>query len=319
MGDAEVLWKFFKKITGQFNGETLVQYVNEIMKHPSTPLAIPYDVLDNLPEGPGVYIFYGDGKTPLYVGKSINIHDRVLDHLSSSYGTDLKLAQAAREIKHIETAGELSALLLESRMIKDMHPMYNKLERYAYKLIGLKKVKDKNGYLTVKFCDISGITVEELTDIAGVFKSQKHVKRFLKDIVDGYNLCPKLLGIEKLGRNCFNHRLGKCRGACSGLEKPASYNMRFVEAFFKNSIKNWPFKGAIIIREKEEIEEHHLFDKWCYLGTMTESGFEKKDYCFDYDTYRIISRYVLDHRNWSNIREIDRKVIKNTTVSDYFL
>lgn len=303
MGDATVLYELYKKTIKKFKPEILEKYFAEIMKHPLTPLAIPYDVLDSLPEAPGVYIFYGDNNMPLYIGKSISIHDRVMDHLSNNSGIDARLAQEVKEIKHVQTAGELSALLLESRMIKDMHPLYNKKERYAYKLIGLKKIKDKNGYLTVKFCDVTDITVNELTDIVGVYKSQKHVKRFLTEIVEMYKLCPKVLGIEKLGKNCFNHRLGKCLGACSGIEKPASYNMRFVEAFFKNSIRNWPFKGPIIIREKEEKEEHHLFDKWCYLGSMTEDGFEKRDYRFDYDTYRILARYLKDTRNWANVKD----------------
>ena len=34
-----------------------------------------------LPRGPGVYIFRGDGKLPIYIGKSVDIRSRVLAHL----------------------------------------------------------------------------------------------------------------------------------------------------------------------------------------------------------------------------------------------
>ncbi len=313
MGDASVLWELYKKMKKQFPKKLIKKHADEIMKHPSFPLAIPYEILDNLPEEPGVYIFYGDDRTPLYIGKSVNIHDRVMDHLSNTaFGTDQKMAMLAKNIEYIETAGELSALLLESAMIKDLKPLYNKKDRYARKLIGLKKIKDKKGYLTVKSCEITEITIEDLTDIVGVFKSERQMKNFLSDAVDNHKLCARILGTEKLGKNCFNFRLSKCLGACSGLEKPVRYNIRFIEAFYQNSIKNWPFRGAIMIHEKEEIEENHLFDKWCYLGSMTKNGFEKKEYRFDYDTYRIVSRYVLNRKNWGNIKEINaEKMIEN--------
>jgi excinuclease Cho len=69
-----------------------------------------------LPNGSGVYIFKGQGTLPLYIGKSFNIRSRVLSHLRTP--DEASMIAQTRRINFIETAGELGALLLESRMIK---------------------------------------------------------------------------------------------------------------------------------------------------------------------------------------------------------
>ena len=76
-----------------------------------------------LPQGPGVYIFKGKGTLPLYIGKSVNIRSRVMSHLRTADEANM-IAQTLR-LDFIETAGELGALLLEARMIKEQSPLFN--------------------------------------------------------------------------------------------------------------------------------------------------------------------------------------------------
>ena len=69
--------------------------------------------MDDLPAAPGVYIFHGDSETlPLYIGKSVNIRNRVLSHLRNE--EEARLLRQTRRISHIRTAGEVGALLLEA-------------------------------------------------------------------------------------------------------------------------------------------------------------------------------------------------------------
>ncbi len=62
--------------------------------------------------------------TLLYVGKSRNIRSRVFDHFAAEHrsGKESKLTQQVRQVEWIETGGELGALLLESRLVKDLAP-----------------------------------------------------------------------------------------------------------------------------------------------------------------------------------------------------
>ena len=91
------------------------------------PSQLPADALAHLPEGPGVYRFYGLNPLPLYIGKSINLRERIAAHFSSDYrsANDLRLSAEITRIEIEETAGELGALLRESHLIKTLLPVYN--------------------------------------------------------------------------------------------------------------------------------------------------------------------------------------------------
>jgi len=65
--------------------------------------------------------FNGENSLPLYIGKSINIRARVLSHFNADHAStrEMRISQEVRHIEWIETAGEFSALLLESRLVKE--------------------------------------------------------------------------------------------------------------------------------------------------------------------------------------------------------
>ncbi len=297
--DAKVLWDFYKKSYKNFDKKRFVEAVNIALRRPSVPLNISPKVLDDLPETCGVYIFYGQDGAPLYIGKSLNIKDRVLSHFSGDYlsSIDMKISQTIKNIETITTAGELGALFLESTLIKKYQPLYNRKLRQAYKLLAATKIRNEKNYNFVKVTNLDEVDVKNLSDVIGVFRSEKQLKNTLYELADDHNLCHKLMGLEKTQKTCFAYHLGKCFGACGGSENYLKYNLRFDEAFYKHKIKSWPYQGPITIKEKGDSEEIFLIDKWCYLGSWKGENDSyrslKKDYIFDYDTYRILIRYLL--------------------------
>ncbi len=91
----------------------------------------------NLPQSCGVYFFHGDnGAHPLYIGKSVNIRRRVQSHLRNP--REARLLAATRRITCIETVGEIGALLLESSLVKQQSPLYNKRLRKIRRLCALQ-------------------------------------------------------------------------------------------------------------------------------------------------------------------------------------
>lgn len=79
--------------------------------------------LEALPKLPGVYQFHGDSDTmPLYIGKSVNLRSRVLSHLRTP--EEAAMLRQSRRITWQRTAGELGALLLEARLIKEQQPLF---------------------------------------------------------------------------------------------------------------------------------------------------------------------------------------------------
>jgi DNA polymerase III subunit epsilon len=312
--DAKVLWEFYQKVQIQFEESTFIQAVTTALKKPSVPTSVPVEDLEALPECPGVYIFYGENRTPLYIGKSINIRDRVHSHFMADHTTSrqMEMCQEIRNIETIPTSGELGALIKEAYLVKTMQPLYNRKLRYSRKMTILRKTLTREGYFTVTIEEIPQISPTDIDSIMGVFRSRKQVKDYLVNLVKEHNLCEKVLGIYKGAGVCFANHLGWCKGACSKKESPIRYNMRFTLAFSKNKLKPWPFNGPIRIAEENPLDgsrESIVVDKWCYLGSMKENEAGAldnltNDYIFDLDTYKIIASYLRTSKKSEHIHEL---------------
>ncbi len=304
LDDTKVMFDFFNLSLKNLGEEKLSAAIQTIMKRPSLPIGLSEQVLDSLPEAAGVYIFYNKQDAPLYIGKSINLRDRVMSHFSNSKrdNLDLKIAADVARVETIETAGELGALLLEATLVKQSQPLYNRKLRYAFKLLALKKTTTTEGYHSISVVNLQEVPVEELNQVLGIFKSKKQLKEALTGIAKEYSLCLKQLGLESTTKNCFNFHINLCKGACTNLESTLKYNLRFDEAFYKTKIKDWPFEGPIAIKEQSDKEEVFVIDKWCVLGKLKSEADSlddiSREYLFDTDTYRILNRYLNGSRNF---------------------
>ena len=95
-------------------------------------------LVSDLPKEAGVYYFYNKNKDLIYVGKSVNIHDRVLSHMNNNLHK--KAVEMRSEIADVDfelTGSELIALLLESSEIKKYQPIYNRQQRRTFFNYGL--------------------------------------------------------------------------------------------------------------------------------------------------------------------------------------
>lgn len=312
--DAQVVWDFYQKIHNLFPTETIDTHLQRLLKKPTLPRYLSEKDLENLPESPGVYVFYGENEVPLYVGKSVNIRERVLSHFSSDYTNtkEMNMCQQIERIDTVPTAGELGALLRETELIKKLQPLYNRQLRLHRDLYFLKSERNKKGYETVSLHSTDELDPKELDRALGIFRSRRQAKDFLRNLLKTHGLCEKFLGLEKSKGPCFSSKLGYCRGACRGLEKTLKYNLRFYEAFAKSKIKSWPFKGPVTIREKDEFGqkmEEFTIDNWCLVEGSNR---------FDYDTYKILVRYILDGHNMKRIHTRDMKRSSNYgTIEEY--
>lgn len=309
--DAKVIYEFYEQSRKNIKPELFEQAVGIALKRTSVPISIPIETIDNLPEAPGVYLFYDEFGAPLYIGKSINIRDRVLSHFSNDHLslTDMKLSKQAAQIETIETAGELGALLLESTLIKEKQPIFNRMLRESRKMPILLKTENKKGYFTVDIKELNEIESTQIENVLGVFRTLKQTKEYLYTVAKEYKLCPKILGIEKGRGACFYSYLNLCMGACNNLEATLKYNLRFEEGFYKRKVRPWRFDSPILIKEEGDMAESHLIDKWCYLGSLKSENDNiedlQREYRFDYDTYKILSRFIMDPKNEKKIKVLN--------------
>lgn len=191
------------------------------------------DLTEGLPEKTGVYYFYDKSDELIYVGKSVNIRERVLSHLNNNQDhkeqeMKNKLARVGYEL----TGSELVALLLESAEIKKNQPLYNRAQRRTYYNYGLYSYKDEKGYLNLKLARIIDGTAPIYT-----YSSSQEGKEHLYQLTLQFKLCQKLTGLYDSSGSCFLYQIHECKGACIGEEAPEKYNARVIEA-----LENYHFR-----------------------------------------------------------------------------
>jgi DNA polymerase III subunit epsilon len=302
LGDAEVLWQFLQKLYAELDTERIIAAVQALMEAPSLPAGLSAEVLEAIPEAPGVYLFYDLQGAPLYVGKSVDLHARVRSHFAGEHrlARDLRMSQQVTRVEWIETAGELGALLSESRLIRELLPLHNRREPraasfYSWEWDGALESKEPLKLVTAG--DAEALRLENLF---GTFRAKHAALAALTGIAEAHGLCPVLLGLEpalKAGAACLSHQLKRCRGACCGKQTVAAHNLRLLQALQSLKLAPWPYKGAIGLRERSgERSEVHLFERWCFLGTArTEAEiYDKLELrgrpAFDLDIYKILKR-----------------------------
>ena len=164
----------------------------------------------DLPTEPGVYQFRS-GETTLYVGKAVDLRDRVPSYADPRSGRIRGMVERADRIEFAVTDTETQALLLEANLIKRLRPRYN------------VRLKDDKSYPLVAFSDHEIPRIEVTRDpeagavAYGPFTDVGRVETVLKAIRDEYRLrgCSdhKYEGRE---RPCLDYEMGICSAPCTG-------------------------------------------------------------------------------------------------------
>ena len=132
LGDARVLAAFIGIARAKWPAEQLAAIVNRLTGSLRLPPQLDPALADELPEGPGVYLFYGEDDALLYIGKAKNLATRVLAHFAKPQAKlEQQLTSQVRHIEWIETAGEFGAQVTEARLIKARNPLLNRKHRDA--------------------------------------------------------------------------------------------------------------------------------------------------------------------------------------------
>lgn len=304
--DADLIWQFWRQLRQAPGEAALEEAIHQQLKRPSLPPHLDPALVDDLPESPGVYLFFGEGDVLLYVGKSLDLRKRVLSHFAADTRAykEMRLAQEVRRIDWRETVGELGALLLESRLVKDGQPLHNRRLRRASDLCAWRLEETAPGDFRPRLSHAQDTDFGRAAPLYGLFASQREATHSLRKIAEAYELCPVLLGLEKTAgpnRPCFAHQVGKCRGACVGKEPIGLHSGRMMAALAKLKLQAWPYAGPIGLVERDafrDVEEVHVVDGWRYLGTardvaeldalLTEGG----QVSFDMDTYKLLRAHL---------------------------
>ncbi len=182
-------------------------------------------ILENLPQKPGCYIYKNSNGTVIYVGKAINLRNRVRSYFQNENRLDFKTRQLVKHICDIEwivVGSELEALILEMNLIKRYRPQYN---------IRLKDDK-RYPYIKVHWADpfpkvtITRLMVDDGSRYFGPYTSVWAVHQTLDVLrrIFPYLTCDReITGQDK--RACLYHDIKLCTAPCIGAIDQPSYRI----------------------------------------------------------------------------------------------
>ncbi|MFZ1678558.1 MAG: exonuclease domain-containing protein [Saprospiraceae bacterium] len=231
LDDALATAEVFKRMTGMHESVAEVSdLINMGIKEARLPTSISLEQLHQLPEGAGVYYFHDKDSKVIYVGKSIHIKKRVIQHFAEISNKSGKMQQRVHDITYEVTGSELIASLLENAEIKRLQPEINRAQRRKSFPFAIYYYFDEGGYIQMKVRKKNKIDAPGTAAILHELPDQYAAANYLRGLTDKYALCMKKTDIDTGPGACFYHQVGKCAGACLGLEDPDEYNQRVRQA-----------------------------------------------------------------------------------------
>ncbi|NLF02119.1 MAG: excinuclease ABC subunit UvrC [Anaerolineales bacterium] len=229
--------------------------------------------VEALPHKPGVYLMHDVTGTVIYVGKAVDLHNRVRSYFHSSAWEDPKVRALVGDVSDIEfivTDSELEALILEANLIKEHRPRYNiRLKddkRYPY-----IKVTWADPYpkvmVTRRMEDDGSRYFGPFTFAQAVYQSLDMLRRSFP-----YLTCNReITGHDE--RACLYYDIKLCPGPCIGAATQDEYRagirglIRFLEgrseevvadlnARMKQAAEAWDFERAAVLRDQLAAAQH---------------------------------------------------------------
>lgn len=240
-GDAEATVELFRRLIERDDHFVINAFLNRRSRQATLPPLLDKKVVDDLPETPGVYYFKNLKKEIIYVGKAINIKQRVISHFYDKKRKEITMCLETANITCEETGSELMALLKESADIKRLYPKFNRAQKLTNEDVGLFSYTDQKGIIHLAYNRLK-VVPNPLTK----FYNITECRTVLEKICDEFELCPKYCHLQTNVNACFHHQIRKCKGVCAEKESIAEYNVRVQAAIDSLGLQS----ENLVIKEK---------------------------------------------------------------------
>ncbi|QNM94670.1 exonuclease domain-containing protein [Chitinimonas koreensis] len=246
--DARLIHQFVDKLSRELSMDALAAALDEVSRPPNLPPGIDPEQVESIPDGHGVYLFYGEDDQPLYVGGGDNLKKKVLAHFAAGpKGRAAKLAPLVRRLDWVSTAGELGAQLLEARLLRELQPSHNPRPRRDEAVCAWRFEPNEDGSAQPELVQADRHDFGRDPHLYGLYGSAREAQNTLRKIAEANRLCTVALGLDRAGRKggtpCFGMQVGRCRGACVGKEPLLTHQARLCAILAKQRLQRWPFKG----------------------------------------------------------------------------
>ncbi|MGE5524652.1 MAG: exonuclease domain-containing protein [Rhodospirillaceae bacterium] len=294
LGDARVLWDLAQTWLEERGAETVSAAIAKILKSPPSPILLPDVLTDDIPEAPGVYTVYGENDIPLYVGRGNNLRTSIASRLSGERRKHMDV----KRVDWTRTAGELGALIRESRLVHALSPLHNGIGRDEGATCAWRWMPETPD-IAPELVPVGRLPAGDCAHLYGLFRSRASANQALRELALAHELCFVAIGLERTEGPCYARLSKRCRGMCVGEESGAKHAVRLAQALSRLRVAHWPYAGPIAIREQDADQcELHVVDRWCYLGAARTEGevhelaAASREPQFDLHIYRMLTRYL---------------------------
>ena len=216
------------------------------------------NILKSLPDNPGIYQYFDDTGTIIYVGKAKNLKKRVSSYFTKEKHESGKvnvLVKKIEDIKYIVVQSEFDALLLENNLIKEHQPRYNILlkDDKTFPWICIKKEKFPRIFQTRNI-------IKDGSIYFGPYASVKMMNTLLDLIHQLFQLrnCNFNLSEENIKSNkfkvCLEYHIGNCKGPCENFQNEEDYNSSItnINDILKGNLSNVQKQLKTLMKEYSE-------------------------------------------------------------------
>ena len=189
--------------------------------------------LRNLPARPGVYQFKSSSGEVLYVGKAVNLRNRVRQYFQKSNRKEPRLRAMVSKIRDVElivTDSEVEALILETSLIQNLKPRYNidLKDDKSYPFIVVTNEPLPRVFATRRIIRDGSKYFGPYVDVKNMHSSLKMIREIYKVRSCNYFIDAESILRKKI-RVCLDYHIKKCEGPCEGLVSPEQYNAMIAE------------------------------------------------------------------------------------------
>ncbi|MFQ5585096.1 MAG: excinuclease ABC subunit UvrC, partial [Calditrichia bacterium] len=236
--------------------------------------------LQSLSDQPGVYIFKDRSGKALYIGKAINLRNRVRSYFQSSRPLDRRITRMVAQVHDLETIlvdSEVEALILEATLIKKYRPRYNVNLRddKSYPYIRITREPYPRVFVTRRRINDGSRYLGPYTDVKHLRNIMKTVRKIFPIRSCKFFLDDEVVAARKV-KLCLDYHIKHCQGPCEDLVSRESYNrmIKQVEQFLKGKTdelinelevqmhqesENLNFEEAARLRDQIEMIKNYYF------------------------------------------------------------
>jgi len=294
--------------------------------------------LKKLPKDPGVYIMRDKDDNIIYVGKAVNLKNRVSSYFRKTNKTDriLKMVSKIDHFEYIVVSNEAEALILECNLIKKNRPKYNVLlkDDKTYPYI---KIDVKSDFPNVV---ITRRVVNDGSKYFGPYANPGAAKEMVNFIKQKYKI-RQCKTFKSNTRACLNYHIKRCLAPCVGYISKDDYKKQIdeiidlLEGKTDKILKDLKKQMAELSKEQKYEEAAYIRDRMQAIETASQKqkvsnisennidviGMAKSEYevCIEIFFVRGSKMIGREHYFFDNLEDMEDKEIISGFLKQYYM